>query len=150
VDGATETEAVEVNKVATEVQTVVDDAIDASEEQAGEEHAVEVNVEQVIDEFWSNAEYIEDVLSDENSVSFRVIAKDIDEIEVFKCKVRQSFVTTDVDILHQHFEISGLENFPDQLKFYLTVKSDKKAVEAILNLKAENILMMKVTKKKPK
>ena len=82
-DGAMETEAVEANKVATEVQTVVDDAIDASEEQAGEEHAVEVNVEQVIDEFCSNAEYIE-VLSDENSVSFRVIAKDIDEIEVFK------------------------------------------------------------------
>ena len=55
-------------------------------------------------------------------MSFILILKDIDDIEVFKGKEKQSFLTTDVDILHQHFKISGIENLPDQLKFYLKVK----------------------------
>ena len=108
-----------------------------------------VNADQVIDEFCSITEFIENILNDENSVSYRFIVKDIEYIEVFKRKVRQSFLTTDVDILNQHFEISGYEKLSDQLKFYLKIKDDKKAIEAILNLKAENILMRKIQKKKP-
>ena len=134
----------------TEEQTVADIAVDAAVEHTAEEPAVEVCVDQVIDEFCSNAEYLKNLLSDENSDTYRFIVKDIDDIELFKSKVRQSFLTTDVDIQNQHFEISGLEKLPDQLKFYLKVKNDKKAVEAILNLKAENILMRKIPKKKPK
>ena len=145
-----ETEAVEANKVVEQTsEEIADIAVDATVEHTGEEPAVEVNVEKVNDEFCSNADYIENILSDENSVSFRFILKDIDDIEMFKSNVRQSFFTTDVDILHQHFEISGLENVPGQLKFFLKVKNYKKAVEAILILRAENILMMKITKKKP-
>ena len=150
-DGATETEAVEANKVVEQTsEEIADIAVDATVEHTGEEPAVEVNVDQVNDEFCSNADYIENILSDENSVSFRFILKDIDDIEVFKSKVRQSFFTIDVDILQQHFEISECENLPDQLKFYLKVKNDKKAIEAILNLKSENILLRKIPKKKPK
>ena len=146
-----ETEAVEANKVVEQTsEEIADIAVDANVENTGEEPAVEVNVDQVIDEFCSNADYIENILSDENSVSFRFILKDIDDIEVFKSKVRQSFFTTDVNILHQHFEISECENLPDQLKFYLKINNDKKAIEAILNLKSENILLRKIPKKKPK
>ena len=77
--------------------------------------------------------------------------KDISDIEVFKSKVRQSFLATDVNTLKQHFEISGLEKLPDQLKFFLKIIDDRKAIEAIMNLKAdENILLMKIPKKKPK
>ena len=109
------------------------------------------STEQVIDEFCSNAEYIENIFSDGNSVTYRFILKEISDIEVFKNKVRQSFLATGVNTLKQHFEISGLEKLPDQLKFYLKIKDDQKAIEAILNLKAdENILMMKMPKKKPK
>ena len=151
---ATDTEAEEANEVVqqtTEEQAVAENAADAALEQTAEEPAVELCVDQVIDEFCSNADYIENILSEENSVSYRFILKDIADIEVFKIKVRQSFLATDVDILKQHFEISGLENLPDQLKFYLKIIDDKKATEAILNLKAdENILMRKIPKKKPK
>ena len=108
---------------------------------------MEVCVDQVIDEFCSNAEYLRNILSDENSDTYRFIVKDIDDIEVFKSKVRQSFLNTDVYIRNQHFEISGLEKLPDQLKFYLKMKNDKKATEAILNQKAENILMREIPKK---
>ena len=55
VDRATDTEAVEANKVV---------------QQTTEVHAVEVNADQVIDEFCSHAYYIENILSDENSVSY--------------------------------------------------------------------------------
>ena len=151
-DRATEAEeANEVVKQTTEEQAVAENAADAALEHTAEESAVELCVDQVIDEFCSNADYIENILSEENSVSYRFILKDIADIEVFKIKVRQSFLATDVDILKQHFEISGLENLPDQLKFYLKIIDDKKATEAILNLKAdENILMRKIPKKKPK
>jgi hypothetical protein len=87
VDRATDTEAVEANDVVqlnTEEHTIVDDTVNAAVEYAGEEHAVE----QVIDEFCSSADYIKNILTDENSVTFRLILKDIDDIEVFKSKVR--------------------------------------------------------------
>ena len=85
---ATDIEAVEANKVV---------------QQTTEVHAVEVNADQVIDEFCSHAYYIENILSDENSISYRFIVNDIEDIEVFKSKLRQIFLTTDVDILNQHF-----------------------------------------------
>ena len=69
---------------------------------------------------------------------------------MFKRKVKQSFLAADVDIQNQHFEISDIEKLPDQLKFYLKTKNDRNATEAILNLKTENILLMKIPKKKPK
>ena len=147
---ATEREAVKANEIVqepTEAQKVVEDA---AVDHEGEEPVVEVNVKEVTDEFCSNAEFIENILSEENSVSFRMIVKDTDDIQVFKNKVRNSFFTADVDIVHQHFEISGLETLPDQIKFYLKVINDKKAIEAILNLKSDNILLMKIPKKKPK
>ena len=128
----------------SEAQKVVEDA---AVDHEGEEPVVEVNVKEVTDEFCSNAEFIENILSEENSVSFRMIVKDTDDIQVFKNKVRNSFFTADVDIVHQHFEISGLETLPDQIKFYLKVINDKKAIEAILNLKSDNILLMKIPKK---
>ena len=110
---------------------------------------MELGGDQIIDEFCSNAEFNQNILSDENSVSYRFILKDISDIEVFKSKVRQSFLATDVNTLKQHFEISGLEKLPDQLKFFLKMIDDRKAIEAIMNLKAdENILMMKIPKKK--
>ena len=84
-----ETEAVEANEVVEQTsEEIADIAVDATVEHTGEEPAVEVNVNQVNDEFCSNADYIENILSDENSVSFRFILKDIDDIEVFKIKVR--------------------------------------------------------------
>ena len=71
------------------------------------------------------------------------------DIEVFKSKVRQSFIATEVDIFNQRFKISGCEILRDQLKFYLKIRNDEKAIKAIMNLKTENILMMKIPKKKP-
>jgi hypothetical protein len=107
------------------------------------------NVDKVIDEFCRNEEFNGSFLSDENSVSFRIIIKDPKDIEVFKTKVRQSFLTKDVDLLNQHFEVSGYEELEDQSKFYLKIKDDLKAIEAVRNLKSENILMRKIPKKKP-
>ena len=78
---------------------------------------------------------------------FRFIVKEIKDIEVFKSKVRQSFLNTEVDIFNQLFEISGYEKLPDQFKFYLKIKNDEKGIKAILNLKADNIMMMKISKK---
>ena len=155
VDRATDKDAEEANEEVVqkspEEQAVAENATDAALEHTAEEPAVEKCAEQVIDEFCSNAEYIENIFSDENSVSYRFILKEIKDIEVFKKKVRQSFLVTGVNTFEQHFEILGLEKLPDQLKFYLKIKDDQKAIEAILNLKAdENILMMKIPKKKPK
>ena len=153
VDRATDQEAVEANKEdvqqSHEEQTVAENAADVALDHAAEVPAVELGGDQIIDEFCSNAEFNQNILSDENSVSYRFILKDISDIEVFKSKVRQSFLATDVNTLKQHFEISGLEKLPDQLKFFLKMIDDRKAIEAIMNLKAdENILMMKIPKKK--
>ena len=149
---ATDAEAVEDSEVVqqtTKEQTVAVNAIDEAVENTAKELAVEANDEPVIDEFCSNAEYNENTLSEENSVCFRFIVKEIKHIEVFKSKVRQSFLNTEVDIFNQLFEISGYEKLPDQFKFYLKIKNDEKAIKAILNLKADNIMMMKISKKKP-
>ena len=151
-DRATNTEAEEANKVAqhtSQEQTVTDNVGDAAVGQKAEEPAVQVNGDQVIDEFCSNADYLENILSDENSVNYRFILKDTSDIEVFKNKVRQSFQSTAVEISNQHFEISGFEKVKDQVKFYMKIKDDKKAIEAILNLKTDNTLLMKIPKKKP-
>ena len=153
VERTSDAEAVEASEVVQqtiEEQTAAVNAVDAAVEDTAKELAVEANGDPVIDEFCSNVEYNENILSDENSVCYRFIVMETKDIEVFKSKVRQSFFTTDVNILHQHFEISECENLPDQLKFYLKVNNDKKAIEAILNLKSENILLRKIPKKKPK
>ena len=45
-------------------------------------------------------------------------------IEVFKSKVRQNFISADVDIPKQHFEISGYEkvkDFIDPILFLLLI-----------------------------
>ena len=143
VEKATDTEAEEANEVAKETtseQTVAVDAI--------VEHAAN-HVDQVSDEFCSNAEY-ENILSDENSECYRFVVTDTNsDIEVFKNKVRQSFLSTDVDLLNQHFEISGYEKLVNQSKFYLKIKNEKKAIEAIKNLKSETIFMRKIPIKKP-
>ena len=149
---STDIEAEEANVVDhqnAEEQTVADNAVVAVEHTA-EEPIVKECADQVTDEFCSNAEYLKNILSDENSDTYRFILKDIGDIEVFKRKVKQSFLAADVDIQNQHFEISDIEKLPDQLKFYLKTKNDRKATQAILNLKTENILLMKIPKKKPK
>ena len=150
VDRATNTEAEEANKVAEQTsQEQTDNVVGPAVVQIAEEPAVQVNGEEVIDEFCSNADYLENILSDENSVSYRFILNDTSDIEVFKKKVRQSFQSTAVGISNQHFEISGFEKVKNQLKFYLKIKDDKKANEAISNLKTDNILLRKIHKKKP-
>jgi hypothetical protein len=117
-------------------------------EHTDDDLAVEEN--QVIDGFCSNTEFNGNFLSDENSVSFRIIIMDTKDIEVFKCKVRQSFLSKDVNLLNQYFEVSGHEKLKDQTKFYLKIKNDVKAIEAVKNLKSENILMMRTIQiKKP-
>ena len=63
--------------------------------------------------------------------------------------MRQNFIRTDVDIPKQHFEISVLEKVKDQSKFYLKIRNDDKAIEAIKNFKSEDILMRKFPQKKP-
>ena len=130
-------------------QEQTDNVVGPAVVQMAEEPAVQVNGEEVIDEFCSNADYLENILSDENSVSYRFILNDTSDIEVFKKKVRQSFQSTAVGISNQHFEISGFEKVKNQLKFYLKIKDDKKANEAISNLKTDNILLRKIPKKKP-
>ena len=103
------------------------------------------NDDPVIDEFCGN----KNILSDDNSVCYRFLVKEIKHIGVFKIKVRQSFLTTEVDIFNQLYEISGYENLQDQFKFYLKNKNNLKAIKAIMNLKSENILMRKIPKKRP-
>ena len=101
------------------------------------------------DEFCSNEEFSENFLSEENSVTFRIIVHDTKDIEAFKSKVRQSFLTNEVDLSNQYFEVSGYEKLEDQPKFYLKLKNDGKAMEALRNLKSEHILMRKLPAKKP-
>ena len=148
------TEAVEAEEVVIETtgeQTAADDAVDEVVEHATDGLAVKANhVDDVMDEFCSNEEFNGNFLSDENSVSFRIIIMDTKDIEVFKCKVRQSFLSKDVNLLNQYFEVSGHEKLKDQTKFYLKIKNDVKAIEAVKNLKSENILMMRTIQiKKP-
>ena len=131
---------------AEEVSIVVDEVV----ENAAEEQTEEAN--HVADEFCSNAEYAEKILSDENSVRFRVIVIEntfCSNIEVFKSKVRQQFISTEVDITNQHFEISEYEKKNDQLKFYIKIRNNDKAIEAIRNLKSEIIVMRMIPQKKP-
>ena len=131
-------EANEVAKETTSEETVAVDAV--------VEHAAN-HVDQVSDEFCSNAEY-ENVLSDENSVCYRFVVTDTNsDIEVLKSKVRQSFLSTDVDLSNQHFEISGYEKVAGKSKFYLKIANEKKAIEAIKNLNP--IFMRKIQIKKP-
>ena len=140
---ATDTEAEEANEVAKETTSEETVAVDAVVEHAAN------HVDQVSDEFCSNAEY-ENVLSDENSVCYRFVVTDTNsDIEVFKSKVRQSFLSTDVDLSNQHFEISGYEKVAGKSKFYLKIANEKKAIEAIKNLKSETIFMRKIQIKKP-
>ena len=63
--------------------------------------------------------------------------------------MRESFSTIDVNFSNQGFKISGYEKLKDQSKFYLKIKNDEKAIEAIKNLKSEDILMRKIQMKKP-
>ena len=142
-------EATEVVQETTEEQTAAVNAVDAAVEDTAKELAVEANVEAVIDEFCSNVEYNENILSDENSVSYRFILTEIKDIEVFKSKVRRSFIATEVDTFNQRFEISECEILQDQIKFYLKIRNDEKAIKAITNMKAEHILLRKIPKKKP-
>ena len=152
VDRATEAE--EANEVvidATNEQTVA--VTEEVVEDTAEETAENANrVDQVYDEFCSNAEYSENFLSEENSVNYRFIVTDqaLSDIDDFKCKVRQSFATFDVNITNQLFEISGHEQLKDQFKCYLKIKNDDKSMEAIKSLKSDNILMRKIPMKKPK
>ena len=119
-------------------------------EQAAEEPTVKATHK--VNEFCCNAEYTANSLSDEHSVRYRFLVKEAifcSDIEVFKSKVRQNFVNAHVDISNQLFEISGYEQLNDQSKFYLKIKNDAKAIEAIKNMKSEDILMRKIPHKKP-
>ena len=146
---ASDEEAVEACKNVQQTNEEQSVAVDAVDAEAVEDTAKEPNVDPVIDEFCSNAEYNENILSDKNSVSYRFILTEIKDLEVFKVKVRHSFSQAEVDISNQHFEISGCEILQDQLRFYLKTKNDEKATKAISNLKAEDILIRKIPKKKP-
>ena len=137
-------------------ETVVEDAVketdvvDVVAEHAAEELTVKAS--HVVDELCSNAEYSKNILSDENAVKFRVIVKANDScsnMEVFKRTVRQNFISAEIDIQKQHFEISAFEKVKDQSKFFLKIWNDDKAIESIKNLKSEDILMMQIPKKKP-
>ena len=124
------TEAVEAEVVVIETtgeQTAADDAVDEVVEHATDGLAVKANhVDDVLDEFCSNEEFNGNFLSDENSVSF---------------------LTKDVDLLNQYFEVSGYEKLKDQTKFYLKIKNDVKAIEALRTQKSENIFYEKATNK---
>ena len=76
-------------------------------------------------------------LSDENLVNFRVILLDPEDIEAFKDKVRQSFHDENVDINKQHLEISKVERYKDQTKFYIDIKEE--ATDALKKLKSEQV-----------
>ena len=79
--------------------------------------AVEVVPVTPVDEFCSNAEFEENILSYENSVTYRFVVKDptlFNKIEAFKTQVRQNFLTTDVEMTNQLFEIFGYEQLHDQ------------------------------------
>ena len=145
----TNSEAVEAEEVVEETtgeQTVADDAVG----QVAEHPAVKANrVDEVTDELCSNEEFNENFLSNENSVKFRIIVQDTKDIEAFISKVRQSFLTNEVDFLNQYFEVSGYEKLKDHSKFYLKIKNDVKAIEALRTLTAENILIRKLPTKKP-
>ena len=84
-----------------------------------------------VDEFCSNAEFEENILRDENSVTYRFIVKDptlYNKIETFQTKVRQNFLTSDVEMTNQLFDIFGYEQLQDQSKLYIKIKNDKKAI----------------------
>ena len=150
------TDAEEANEVvldATNEQTVEVAVAREVVENTAEEIADHANlVDQINDEFCSNAEYSENLLNDDNSVNYRFIVKDqaLADIGEFKSKVMKSFETFEVNIYNQLFEISEHEQLKDQFKFYLKIKNDEKSMEAIKSLKSDNILLMKIPKKKPK
>ena len=150
---ATDADAVEASEVVQqtfEEQAAAVNAVDEAVEDTAKELIAEANGNPVIDEFCSNVEYDQNILSEENSVSYRIILKEIKDIELFKRKVRQSFIATKVDTFNQHFEISDCEIIQDQLRFYLKIRNDEKAPKAIMNLKTDDILLRTIPKKKPK
>ena len=149
----TNTEAAEAEEVVKETngeRTVAEDAVDEIAEHPADDLAEKANdVHEITDEFCSNEDFNENFLSDENSVKFRIIVEDTKDIEDFKSKVRQSFLTNAVDHLNQVFEVSGYEKLKDQQKFYFKIKDDVKAIESLRSLKSERILMRKLPAKKP-
>ena len=155
---ATDADAVEASEVVQqtfEEQAAAVNAVDEAVEDTAKavcpvDSTAEANGDPVIDEFCSNVEYDQNILSEENSVSYRIILKEIKDIELFKRKVRQSFIATKVDTFNQHFEISDCEIIQDQLRFYLKIRNNEKASKAIMNLKTDDILMRTIPKKKPK
>ena len=103
-------------------------------------------VHQVNDELCSNVEYDENKLSEENSVTYRIIVRDSkdQEIEDFRSEVRQSFLARKVEVCNQLFEIWDYVKKSDHYKFYIKVKNDEKAREAIEKLKSEETLIRTV------
>ena len=91
----TNTEAVEVEEVVEETtkeQTVEDNAVDEIAEHAIDDLAVKTNhVVEVIDEICTNEEFNGNFLGDDNSVRFRIIVKDTQDIDAFKSKVGKAF-----------------------------------------------------------
>ena len=55
----------------------------------------------------------------------------------------------DLDLRCELFEISGYRKLKIQSEFYLKLKHVEKAIEAIKNLKSDNIFIIKVLMKKP-
>ena len=151
--GVRATEAEEANEVELDPlnkQVVTDEVVEHTTEEPIDKAKY---VDPVIDELCSNAEYNENFLSDENSVSYRFIVSDPalnSDVAAFKSKVKQSFVTSEVNFTNQLFEISGYEKVKDQSKFFLKIRNDEKAIEAIKNLKSDSILLMRIPMKKPK
>ena len=141
-----------IENVAEMQANVVEQATDTDiSENVAEEVAKEVaeeasNDHQVDDELCSNVEYNQNILSDENSVTYRIIVRDSkdQEIEDFRNEVRQSFLARKVEVSHQLFEIWDYVKKNDHYKFYIKVKNDDKAREAIEKLKSEETLIRTV------
>ena len=131
---ATDAEAVEASEVVqetTEEQTVAVNAVYTAVDDTAKELAVKANDDPVTDEFCSNAENDENILSYENSVCYRFIAKEMKDIGVFKRKVIQWFLTAEVAIFNQLFGISGYKNLQYQLKFYLKIKMMRRLLKQL-------------------
>ena len=113
--------------------------------------AVEVIPVTPVDEFCSNEEFDRDTLSEENSVTYKVIVQDpalSNNKESFKSQVNEIFSTSEVEMSNRLFEIFGYEQLEDQSKLYIKIKNDKKAIEAIQKMKSEIVFMRKLPVKK--
>ena len=62
---------------------------------------------------------------------------DPEDIEAFKNKVRESFHDEKVDINKQYLEISKVERYKDQTKFYIDIKEE--ATDVLMKLKSEQV-----------